>query len=1829
MSMAPQAAHADSYTSLWKRYADAAKKDLPQTQLRLLGDIIAKASTERAYGHLLKAQTTEVSVKASLSPDSLGTAVARIQKLEAEAAKTDIVLAAVYESVLGTYFSQHKPLADGNEEAAKTYFDKSLAHPDALAKAFATGYKPFIADGIDSRIFGDDLLHVIGLNAGRTRMLHDYYAAAGNRPATCMLALMMLRDKKGGSVSNIRKSGYMQSIDSLLNEYKDITEAGEVAIERYNVMSESSEAAPKDMMDFINYALAHWGAWPRMSILRNAQARLTLPSFHVVLDNEALAPGMKRNVIVTRLCNISELTMTVSRLNVNGDTKLNPNMPNDLVALKRHVCDNAPYTMTRRFIGLPPYKEVRDTMQIAGLPAGMYLIELSTNNAAVGKDYALLHVSDLYVMSHGLPDNKARIAVVSATTGMPVPGAKIRLSAGNSYRNGSSQAKPVVISCDARGEAVVSLKRGQAAPTVYAFTDTDKAAMEVRLNSRFYGSGDAGKRNVVNTYTDRSIYRPGQTVCVSAIAFSQDADNYCVLKNEEVCFAIEGLDTNIKPISTRTDDFGTATATFTLPAGGRTGTLHIKATAANVTGNTWIEVAEYKRPTFSATFDTVATAYNAGDTLNIGATAKTFSGIALQGAKVRYTVTRRPRFLWWRHGDNEWHTVLTDSATTGSDGRFSVKVPLIMPEPKSEKEWGTRFYSFAVSATVTSPGGESQQAETSVSLGDKPALFTCDLPEQVLRDSLSTITFTYVNSAGNNIDGDVTYFIDDARFTAKANKPCTVDPRLLSSASHLLTAYCGNDTISRRFVVFGLDDEHAATDTHDWFYVSGKKFPADGSPVYIQAGSSDSIQHIVYTIASGTQVIESGVIDLNGGLSTRAMPYKEEYGEGLTVNYAWVKEGKFYSHTARILRPVADHSLKAHWSTFRNRLMPGQKEEWTLNITSADGKPAMAQAMATMYDKSLDMLRAHNWQFSHPYSPSTPSCSWFSHYTYNISCFGEMPYKAFDERELTFSHFNMSASSFDFVQPLVHLERVSTRRMYKHDTVINEVAMGSAAYAANSKEAIELPAEETSDAAGQAGSPDAGAAGITPRSDFAETAFFKPTLATDAKGNIKLTFTVPESITTWRVVGIAHDKAMNVGMFDGEAVAQKDIMVQPNMPRFVRSTDNASITASISNITQRNVKGTIRIELTNPDNGKLVYASAETITVPADSTVTHTFMLDMPRIANDGLLVCRITASGNGFSDGEQHYLPVIAAEQQTVDSQPFTLLHSGKKSFDIGSIFGNGATQKRLTVEYTENPAWMIVQALPTVADASDDDAISLATSFYANAVGRTLMNSSQAIRNAVETWKHEANRLHSPLASNEELKSVLLSETPWCQQAGKESENMRTLAVFYDSTAINTRTASCLDKLRKLQRYDGSFSWWKGMGSNLYVTTTVAETLARLSTMTTNASKYGSMLNKAIAYIGGEIHKECEQMRKDEKDRRHNPMPSELALRYIYICSLTGARQGMTLQRKSDIDYLTAKLASLNAELSIYGKSRAALILNNGQYKGKAETLVRSIREYLVGKADMGLYFDTNKAQYSWRDYRIPSQVAAIEAMRSVTPGDTADINGMLLWLLQSKRTQGWDTPVNTVDAVYAFLTSCPSSTLTPGTTMPTVKVDGRQLPVTKTDKVTGYTKLTRQADGMRELTIDKPTDGTSWGAVYAMSAKPLADVTKASAGMTVDRRFLLNGQPVTNLTGLHVGDRLTVRITIKADRDYDFVQVADHRAACLEPMVQTSGYSDGCYKSVKDNATYFFFDTMRKGTHRIETTYYVDRRGQYRTGLCTAQCAYSPAFAARDVSAVITVE
>ena len=1040
------------------------------------------------------------------------------------------------------------------------------------------------------------------------------------------------------------------------------------------------------------------------------------------------------------------------------------------------------------------------------------------------------------------------------------------------------------------------------------------------------------------------------------------------------------------------------------------------------------------------------------------------------------------------------------------------------------------------------------------------------------------------------------------------------------------------------FVVFGLNDTKPATKTHDWFYVSDSQFPNDGSPVTLQVGSSDPDLYMVYSIYAGDKMIEQGVVRKNAELLNRKFVYKEEYGNGLLVTYAWVKDGVCYKHQQTIRRPMPDKKLRLTWETFRDRLTPGQQEEWTLKIKNPDGTPADASLVAVLYDKSLDQIKQHQWSFSPTNYLSQPSTYWQFRDPNQLHWSSSQPYQSpLTVKNLAFSHFDSS------VYPRYHMVFYETMRVrgsrklaMAASPMVEETAIGAFDVMGNDEGAGEvLKAKEVVGEQDEVVVVGYGVSieprqeeSVQMRENLNETAFCYPTLESDKDGIVTMKFTLPECLTTWRFMGVANTVNMRYGSIEGEAVAQKDVMIQPNVPRFIRMGDEAQISARIFNTGEKTANGKSRLQLIDPETNQVVYEQEQPFTVESGKTGSVTFNVQCLTF-NVSLFICKVSAVGEDFSDGEQHYLPILPDREYVTKTVPYTQHEPGVKIIDLTTLFPTGTTQQKLTIEYTNNPAWLMVQSLAVVGQPWEHSAIDQAASYYSNLLAKTLLEQSPQVKTIFESWKRETGAeqtLQSQLEKNQELKDLVLAETPWVRAADRESEQKQRLADFFDENGINNRLGTAVEKLKKLQNSDGSFSWYPGMRGSTSITVAIEEMLVRLNTMTGQQNDTKQMQDKAFKYIGNEMVDLVKELKKLEKKGRKPSFPSFTALRWLYLCALDGRQ--LAVDVKAANDYLIALLKKEIKNQTIYEKALTAIVLSKHGETKKAGEYVKSLKEYTVFTEEMGRYYDTRRASYSWYNYKIPTEVAAIEAIQTVTPQDLQTVDEMRRWLLQEKRTQAWGTPINSVNAIWAFLNGN-NQQLTANRPNTVLAIDGLSVDIPQATAGVGYVKTAITNPQGKTFTATKTSEGTSWGAVYAQFFQKTSDIEASQSGITVKREVLTSNTHHLTPNTLNVGDRIKVRITIETTRDLDFVQVVDRRAACMEPIKQLSGYQNGAYVSPKDYATNYYYYGLAKGKHVIETEYYIDRAGTYESGTCTVQCAYAPEYRSTAPSTTLHVQ
>lgn len=1481
------------------------------------------------------------------------------------------------------------------------------------------------------------------------------------------------------------------------------------------------------------------------------------------------------------------------------------------------------------------YLNIDTTLTIQAPQAGIYFLKAVPDGKKGVSDGTLMNVTALKTIYRPLPDGTLELVVVNAVSGQPVSEAEVTIYT----EKGGGYSPQQTYQADKQG----TLKLDFLNSNKYwynAHTAADNAMPILNLWKNDYYYKESKKKEVLQLFTDRSIYRPGQTVYVSGLAYEMEKDSTRVLADKKYTVSLYDANNNeTGKVEVWTNGFGSFSGQFVLPSPCLTGYFSLRAADTSVS----FKVEEYKRPTFDVTFEPVKVEYQVGDSIEVAGMAKTFAGAPVQNARVHYNISRSYAWFWrfMGRGSARWE----GEAMTDADGKFTVPVHFEIDSDRRESPlW---YYTYNIQADVTDGAGETQQANLSLPLGSTSMVLNMDnLPDNWVKEKKLEIKLTAMNLSGEPVDTPVTYQVVEMEKqkdgqekegrkvltgTVEANKSFIPEAiyalpsgnyRLKLSAKDTQGREC---TASKNFLLFSLNDKRPPFVITDWFYQDGLEFDA-ASPATIYIGSSEKNVYLLYDVFAGNKRLESKRIQLSDSVISFRFPYKKEYGDGILVSMAFVKDGRLYSHNARIMKPAPEKKLQLKWTTFRDKLRPGQQEEWKLTVLYPDGRPAEAEMLATMYDASLDKIySAHKLDFGVDFHYVVPLTYWNTSYMRNAYLYVDFPLKRFRAVPLEYSELIIpSTGRMEAVvvgyggSPRATLTgALKIRGRSAANAVMNQEAVTDMVL---QEEMVETSAQEKAEMGSSEELAETG--DIQIRENFAETAFFYPQLRTNETGEVSISFVLPESLTRWKFMGLAHTQNVDYGKIEATATASKEFMLQPNMPRFVRVGDKANIAASLMNLSDKGVKGTVRMELFNPETEKVFYSQKQKFDMKGGETGHVNFAFEVSD--KYAVMACRMVADGDTFSDGEQRYIPVLTDKQWVTETVPLNVNGEGVHTFSLENLFNKHsktASEQRLTVEFTAHPAWYAVQALPVVANPQNEDALSWATAYYAHSLAACIVKENPRIKQVFDSWKAQGGTKEtfmSNLQKNQELKNILLAETPWLTEATNEAEQKQRIATLFDLNTMNSGLAVSVEKLRELQNGDGAWSWYKGMQGSRYVTTQVMEMLVRLNALTPQDadSRMQPMIQKGFEYLGKQAAEEYKSMKEAEKKGAVGIRPSEQVLRYLYICALDG---------KAPVDekvnrYFIDKLSGEGKELTIYGKALGAIILQQAGKVAEAKLFMQSLMEYSVVTDEMGRYFDTPKARYSWFSYKIPTEVAAMEAIQRITK-DTKAIDEMKRWLLKQKQTQTWETPIATADAVYVLMATGTSDLL--ANTGGVEITLGKEVIRTSADDAIGYIKKTMSGDVMniKKIRVDKEGAGMGWGAVYAQYLESMDQISGQGNGLSVSRQLYKGDEALNESAPLKVGDKITVRLTIKADRDMDFVQIKDDRAACMEPLQAVSGFrwsnGLGYYQATKDASTQFFIDQMRKGTYVIEYQVYVNRTGEYQAGIATVQSAYAPEF------------
>ncbi|MDR0207255.1 MAG: hypothetical protein LBI45_08385 [Bacteroidales bacterium] len=1069
----------------------------------------------------------------------------------------------------------------------------------------------------------------------------------------------------------------------------------------------------------------------------------------------------------------------------------------------------------------------------------------------------------------------------------------------------------------------------------------------------------------------------------------------------------------------------------------------------------------------------------------------------------------------------------------------------------------------------------------------------------------------------------------------------------------------------KEFVLFSEKEKKLPYKETNFFYMD-KTSAQPGELVNLFVGSSFKDVLVYFDLEAQGKTVTSEIIKLNAEIRKIAIPIEESYRGNLSVNLLFVKNGRVFSYTETIKIDWNNKKLDIKFITYRDKTLPGATENWQLKITDYLSKPAEAELMASLYDASLDIFAKNRWSLN-PFPTYYSKLSWssfgFNTLTSN-SVFNNY------NRELLFKGFpNPCLNLFDYYAsyggPRYYIDGVRTYPPFSQDNTTSNQKLNSA----KGSDVTENSLIEDYDSSEDIG----GIQKSQVRCNFSETAFFYPNLTTNDAGEVFLNFTMPESLTRWNFMGFAHSKDLKIGTINEEIITQKELMVMPNLPRFFRENDIITVCAKINNVSETDIDGTAKIEFYDvetlkslnslfigTEHGKQNTENDKQNTKSFNVTQNGNTVVEWKITIPEGISAVgvRIIAEGKNHSDGEERILPILSNKMLVTESVPLPVRKAGTTQFNLSSLKNNNSTTLRhesYTLEFTANPVWYAVQALPYLMEYPYECAEQVFSRFYANSLSGHIANSDPKIMRVFELWKTipESKTLLSNLEKNQELKALLIEETPWLLNAKNESERKRNIGMLFDLNRLANENHTAIKKLSEIQTGSGGFPWFKGMRENWYITQHIVGGFGHLNKLgvnnPTNEETVRNILQKAVQFIDKELERSYEDLKKYCKDKcLEKENLGYMQIHYLYVRSFFNEEYPIQKSTLEAFDYYKKQAEQYWTKKDVYMQGMISLALHKyGDSKTPAK-IVASLKERAIHNAEMGMYWKLGNGCY-WYQAPIETQALLIEVFSDIA-NDNTSVEEMKVWLLKQKQTQDWKTTKATTEAIYALLLQ--NTNLLADTDFPIIKIADNTIDVAadseiKTEAGTGYFK--KRWDGSQinsdwgSISVTKMENGVAWGAVYWQYFEQLDKIKQyEETPLTIKKQLFAERREGDKLvivpvetwpaTSLQIGDKVKVRIEIRVDRDMEYVHLKDMRAACFEPVDYLSGYRNksgfGYYQGIKDASMNFFIDYLQKGTYVFEYDLRVSQKGEFSNGITTIQSMYAPEFTSHSEGVRVVV-
>ena len=1714
------------------------------------------------------------------------------------------------------------------------------------------------------------------------------------------------------------------------------------------------------------------------------------------LTTEKHIPSNKPSKFLIRYKNIDKLFTTIYNIDDSQIIAFNKIYDNtDKVDFIQKLSqENAFQNILKNEID---YQQHSTEIVIPALKNGKFLI-VSSPTKKLNKEaiYATTIVQGTNISIVQKNDNEQHIyQVIDRNTGKPYNNADISVKNYNTGRYNKSISKK--LTTNELGEFRFKTNSYHRNVIISVETNNEKASFGnyyLNENRRPKAEINEGENIKIKPFifTDRSIYRPGQTVHFKAIFIEKAGDKSTPYNNESVTASLYNVNNEkIKEIDLNTNEFGSTSGNFVLPNNGLLGNYHLQlSTKGNFNENHYFSVEEYKRPKFETEFKPITETFKVNDSVTVKGSAIAFAGSTITNGKVTYRVHRKvvyPRwFYWYRPSFNasEAMEITHGETTTDTKGNFEITFKAI-PD-KSVDEDNKPIFTYEIEADVTDINGETRSATTTVKVGyhmltiattineqidnseknHKIGLKSTNLngefvatkgvlkiyklqaPQNVLRTrpwnapdyqeiSKEKYAALFPHEPYTNEDNNISNWkkgnqVFESEFNTEVNKEITLKKIKNWKVGNYIIEVEAKDKYNQlvedkqRFKVFNSKKPQIA-DKQLFKISTDKNTYKPNEVVKLTLGSASNDMVITIAIEKNHEIVSQQIINLNNEVKSINIPVSKKDLGGFAIKYSFSNYNEFRSGTVQIPVPHAINDLQIETQTFRDKLQPGQDETWSFKIKGENTDKVTAEILASMYDVSLDEFKSHSWNFNPIQHTSYYSYNnWNSQNSYGNTNFRvtNLPRNYYQNYTQKYDQLNwfgfrfgnnstirirgmaaMKSKGIEVAEDAMEIEEMA---MVATDS-LDEVVVTE--YAEKKEEITEPEKLDLS--------------GIKIRKNFNETAFFFPHLKTDKDGNVSFNFTIPEALTRWKLQLLAHTKELATATQTLTTITQKKLMVLPNPPRFLREGDVLQFSSKISNLSDKILNGVAQLVLTDAVTGeeitdKLVSESLENTNQKKASRTsasnTQNFMVDAKGNSNikwtlnipEGIQAVqyKIVAKAGEFSDGEQNVLPILSNRMLVTETLPMWVRSNQTKTFTLDKLINtskkvssrtsdtNSALKNqtsttlshhKLTLEITSNPAWYAIQSLPYLMEYPYECAEQTFSRYYANTLASHIANSNPRIQEVFNLWKTSdvstgsTTALVSNLEKNEELKSIIIQETPWLRDAQNETEQKKRIGLLFDLNKMKNEQEIALNKLKELQFSNGGFPWFKGSKyPNRYITQHIASSYGHLKHLNVvENSETEKMIIKAVKFLDDEILndynkllKEAKKIRdkaktktkgiKAEKEYLEKNHLSHTQLHYLYMRSFYSEIE-IPSKVKTAVDHYTNQSVTYWTDYNLYSKGMIALIQHRNNNSTVTSEILKSLKENSITSQELGMYWKENTPSWFWYQSPIETHALLIEVFSevgSVIQSETKNletIDNLKVWLLKNKQTNQWKTTKATTEAVYALLLQG-SDWLTASTersrsvnesvevTVGTQKIAPSKLENVQVEAGTGYYKTSWNGNEitpeMGTITISKKDDGIAWGGLYWQYFEDLDKITSAETPLQLSKKLFLKsntatGKELTEITetsNLKVGDLITVRVELKVDRPMEFVHMKDMRASGLEPINVLSNYKwqDGLgyYESTKDASTNFFMERLPKGVYVFEYDLRVNNAGNFSNGITTIQSMYAPEFSSHSEGVRIEV-